>query len=269
MGTVLCTMIETKTFNEKNRTKTVGNSMYRICNTDGLNGKGKWYILEVFNDGGVRWSQRKAFYRDSLEDVIDIFNMLSRERQIIDYGQTPPLEPYSYFLEAYEKGMYSLNDLMKKHRKGEEKRPYFEGQHNKSRDSMMNYTVYNDMQKALLKVIKEIRRSGFCLRPVPKKVEMLDLAMEEKKITIVHRALHSMVRKGYQGDSFYHNVRAALINRVEKASDHALIVDLEGANALSVAKVRNRKEYLKEKYGSCQSSLCLKCDETDCIHYHK
>lgn len=78
----------------------------------------------------------------------------------------------------------------------------------------------------------------------------MNTKLEERKITIAHRLLHKRLQRGFgYGDGGYHNLRAFLINRVEQQSNYRLIVELDGSDPESVAKIRNRDEYLKEKYG--------------------
>ncbi|MCC2255967.1 hypothetical protein LKD70_16365 [Ruminococcus sp. CLA-AA-H200] len=74
-----------------------------------------------------------------------------------------------------------------------------------------------------------------------------NIANEERKITIAHRLLHMRLRRfqGAYNDGGYHNLRAMLINRVEQASDYKLIVELDGADRRSTAKIWNRVDYLK------------------------
>lgn len=65
-----------------NRTKTIGNSMYRISNTDPANGTGRWYIHETYNNG-VEWSGNNAHFYDDLKAVIDIFNKITKEKEVV------------------------------------------------------------------------------------------------------------------------------------------------------------------------------------------
>ena len=44
-------MITLENFNENNRDRRIGNSIYRICNTDTKSATGKWYIHETYNNG--------------------------------------------------------------------------------------------------------------------------------------------------------------------------------------------------------------------------
>lgn len=73
--------ITMENFGEYNRDRKIGNSLYRICNTKTV-GKGKWYILEVYNDG-TEWATNKAFYCDKLQEVIDKINSFTKEKEII------------------------------------------------------------------------------------------------------------------------------------------------------------------------------------------
>ena len=79
--------------------------------------------------------------------------------------------------------------------------------------------------------------------------ERLDIHNEERKITIAHRLLHRQLKKSAIGynDGGYHNLRAALINRVEALSDYDLIVVLYGADPESTARIIQRKIYLEGK----------------------
>lgn len=78
----------------------------------------------------------------------------------------------------------------------------------------------------------------------------MNIKLEERKITIAHRLLHKKLRRGFgYDDGGYHNIRAFLINRVEQQSNYKLTVELDYADPESVAKIRNRDEYMKEKYG--------------------
>ncbi len=69
-------------FSEGNRDRHIGNSLYRICNTDARSGKGKWYIHECFNDGS-EWCRANYFYNDDLRTVIDIINSFTKEKEVI------------------------------------------------------------------------------------------------------------------------------------------------------------------------------------------
>lgn len=83
-GCQIETMITLETFSTINRTKYIGNSMYRICNTAPANGTGKWYIHETYNDG-IEWSRNTAHHNNDLQTVIDIFNGIAKEKEIISF----------------------------------------------------------------------------------------------------------------------------------------------------------------------------------------
>lgn len=69
-------------FSQNNRDRKIGNSLYRICNTDGANGKGKWYIHEAYNDG-QEWVCSNNYYSNSLEETIDRINSFTKEKEVI------------------------------------------------------------------------------------------------------------------------------------------------------------------------------------------
>lgn len=172
-------------------------------------------------------------------------------------------EAYDHYWNGYQKGTYSFTRLLVIHRDSLKTRKTWEKCW-KEYPWQCRETLTNAM-RALGRVIQDIRESQYVFAPVPESAETLDLAMEERKITIAHRAYASSCRRSMSGigDGYLHNVRAYLINRVEQASGHDLIVELEDDDN-AAAKVRNRKEYLREKYGSCEDSLCLNCtDEPD------
>ncbi len=75
-------MITLDNFSPDNRDRHIGNSLYRICNTETRPEKGKWYIHECFNDG-VEWSRANYFYSDDLQTVIDIINGFTKEKEIV------------------------------------------------------------------------------------------------------------------------------------------------------------------------------------------
>lgn len=74
--------ITIENFSEDNRDRHIGNSLYRICNTDVRSGKGKWYIHECFNDGSV-WCRANYFLDDDLQNVIDKINSFTKEKEVI------------------------------------------------------------------------------------------------------------------------------------------------------------------------------------------
>lgn len=149
-------------------------------------------------------------------------------------------EGYHYYMTAYENGTYSLDKLKEIYYDYEKNRENWKKHGKNGVYGARDYKSYCNMQKALRKVIKEIKQSRIMITPVTS-VSQLNLEMEAKKITIVHRILHSTCRKSINGDSFYHNLRAMLIGRIEQLPDANLIVDLDGSDPFSVAKIRDKK----------------------------
>lgn len=85
-----------------------------------------------------------------------------------------------------------------------------------------------------------------------------NLELEEKKITAAHNGLLFHLRKspcGYD-DGGWHNLRAFLINRVEQLTNYKLIVTSDEDDWNPNFKIRDRKTYLKEKYGIDWSRPC-------------
>lgn len=152
-------------------------------------------------------------------------------------------EAYEYYWQVYEKGIYSLIQLQIKHRKGEEARSSWETHRKKGRYAARDFEFYENMQKALKMVIREINQSRLCLSPVPQSIDDMDLEMEKKKIEIAHRTLLSSAKKSILGcgDSYYHNIRAYLLNRVEQASNYKFLVEISDDN---VVQILDREEYL-------------------------
>ena len=72
--------ITLENFSQHNRDRNIGNSLYRICR--GKDDSGKWYIHETYNNG-VEWSANNAYYTESLEEVIDIINSFTEEKEVI------------------------------------------------------------------------------------------------------------------------------------------------------------------------------------------
>ena len=66
-------------FETHNRDKRIGNSLHRICKS--METK-KWYILELYSDE-FNWVGYKAHFKDSLIEVIDAFNRITTEKEII------------------------------------------------------------------------------------------------------------------------------------------------------------------------------------------
>ena len=79
-------MLTLENFSENNRTKVIGKSMYRIA-TDRYTGPDSlWYIYECYNDckGTGEWAHSRSCYTNDLQKIIDIFNSLTTEKEIID-----------------------------------------------------------------------------------------------------------------------------------------------------------------------------------------
>lgn len=74
--------ITLENFSSDNRDRHIGNSLYRICNTNAKTGKGKWYIHEGFNDG-TEWCRANYFCNDDLQTVIDKINSFTKEKEVI------------------------------------------------------------------------------------------------------------------------------------------------------------------------------------------
>jgi len=75
-------MLTLANFSPMNRTKNIGNSMYRISNTEPINGTGQWYIHETYNDG-KDWSGFNAHHNNELQAVIDVFNGITKEKEVV------------------------------------------------------------------------------------------------------------------------------------------------------------------------------------------
>lgn len=69
--------ITLKTFGRRNRTRKIGNSLYRICRR----GNGKWYIHEVYKNG-----KERATANDSnvagLKEALDKINSFTSEQEL-------------------------------------------------------------------------------------------------------------------------------------------------------------------------------------------
>ena len=80
-------MLTVRTFNQYNRDKRIGRSIYRISADEpgGKTAPHNWYIAETFYDKkeGV-WSKARSRSTTSLKEVIEQFNAITREREIID-----------------------------------------------------------------------------------------------------------------------------------------------------------------------------------------
>ena len=72
-------MLTIENFSPTNRDKIIGNSLYRICKNDDT---GKWYIHELYGDQNG-FAGYNAYFDDDLQKVIDIFNNITKEREIV------------------------------------------------------------------------------------------------------------------------------------------------------------------------------------------
>jgi hypothetical protein len=73
--------ITLENFSSTNRTRFIGNSLYRICRAD--DEVGNWYIHETYNSGGT-FAGRNAYYSSDLTSVIERLNSFTKEREVID-----------------------------------------------------------------------------------------------------------------------------------------------------------------------------------------
>lgn len=73
-------MITLENFSESNRSKTIKNSLYRICQNERTE---KWYIFEMNNDGNGYASARDNYTSENLADIIEKFNKIKSEKEII------------------------------------------------------------------------------------------------------------------------------------------------------------------------------------------
>jgi hypothetical protein len=69
-------------FGPDNRSRQIGNSLYRICNTEPEKGRGKWYIHEQYNDSN-EFSGKNSGCSSDLGAVIEELNSFTHEKEII------------------------------------------------------------------------------------------------------------------------------------------------------------------------------------------
>ena len=72
-------MITIENFSEGNRSKTIGNSLYRICKDEHSK---MWSVFEIFNEGKGPSMAHDDYSSKNLADVIDRFNNIKSEREI-------------------------------------------------------------------------------------------------------------------------------------------------------------------------------------------
>lgn len=73
-------MLTIQEFSPHNRSKIIGNSLYRICREQ--DNSGKWYIHETYNNIKT-WVGNNDCYDNDLQKVIDIFNNITKEKEIV------------------------------------------------------------------------------------------------------------------------------------------------------------------------------------------
>ena len=76
-----------ETFGPDNRTKLIGCSQYRIAadDTREIQKPTLWHIREVYNNLETgEWAQARGCFSTNLQKVIDAFNSIGREREIIE-----------------------------------------------------------------------------------------------------------------------------------------------------------------------------------------
>jgi len=75
--------ITLENFSEHNRSRIIGNSLYRICKTD-LGSKNMWHISETYNTKN-EFSMSRSYYSYDLQFVIDKINSFTKEKEIIKF----------------------------------------------------------------------------------------------------------------------------------------------------------------------------------------
>ncbi len=89
-------MLTVKTFDQHNRDKQIGYSQFRISADEpgGKNAPHNWYISEHYNNRETgEWAQARTRTTSSLKEVIDWFNGITKEREIIDQEANGRWEP--------------------------------------------------------------------------------------------------------------------------------------------------------------------------------
>ena len=72
--------ITLENFSETNRSRVIGNSLYRICKSD-VTSKDIWYIFEAYNNTRD-WGMYKGYHSENLQAVIDILNSFKSENEV-------------------------------------------------------------------------------------------------------------------------------------------------------------------------------------------
>lgn len=79
-------VIAPEDFGPESREKTVGHSLYRICRNEE---SGSWFVSETYSVPGD-FAMGSGYYSRDLREVIDAFNGISGEREIV--GRAPERE---------------------------------------------------------------------------------------------------------------------------------------------------------------------------------
>ena len=88
-------MLTVQTFSPENRDKQIGHSQYRISadESGGKNALHNWYISERYNNQETgEWAWARTRTTTSLKKIIDWFNGITEEREIIDRELTGRFE---------------------------------------------------------------------------------------------------------------------------------------------------------------------------------
>lgn len=84
-------MITLETFSPNNRKKVIGNSLYKICQSDQ---SGKWYIHEFYTTTEGAFAMARGYFSSSLEDTINRINNIDQERELTEkkYASEPKVK---------------------------------------------------------------------------------------------------------------------------------------------------------------------------------
>ena len=76
--------ITLENFGAHNRSRIIGNSLYRICKAENIS-KNLWYIFESYNKRGhaVDSAMHRGYHNENLQAVIDILNSFAKEKEVI------------------------------------------------------------------------------------------------------------------------------------------------------------------------------------------
>lgn len=73
-------MLTLQNFSFCNRSKIIGNSLYKVCREK--DNSGKWYIHETYSDGD-EWVGNNAYHSDDLQTVLERINGFTREKEVV------------------------------------------------------------------------------------------------------------------------------------------------------------------------------------------